>query len=107
MVRRRAQLRTRAAEDIDHVVRHLAQTGGEAAAIAFIDALQHGIGQLLRSPALGSLRFAYELGIPDLRALPLRKVPYLVFYVEQNEVIDVWRVLHARRDLPATLALDD
>ena len=32
---------------------------------------------------------------------PLRKYPYLVFYVEQADHIDVWRVLHMKRDIPA------
>lgn len=29
--------------------------------------------------------------------------PYLVFYVEQPGHLDVWRVLHARRDIPSWL----
>jgi plasmid stabilization system protein ParE len=27
-----------------------------------------------------------------------------VFYVEREHEIDVWRVLHSRRDIPTTLA---
>jgi toxin ParE1/3/4 len=33
----------------------------------------------------------------------LKRYPYLVFYVVQDDHIDVWRVLHAHRDIPAWL----
>ena len=32
-----------------------------------------------------------------------RGFPYLVFYVERGADIDVWRVLHGARDIPAWL----
>ena len=34
-------------------------------------------------------------------AWPLRRYPYFVFYVEREDHLDVWRVLHAQRDIPA------
>ena len=52
-------------------------------------------------PAVGSPRFAFELRLEGLRAWPLRRYPYLVFYVEREDHLDVWRVLHAQRDIPA------
>jgi toxin ParE1/3/4 len=50
------------------------------------------------------LRFAWELDSPDLRCWPLARFPYLVVYVEHADHIDVWRLLHTRRDIPRTLA---
>jgi hypothetical protein len=50
-------------------------------ALGFIDAVERAISQISRS---GSLRFSYELGIPHLRARPLDRFPYLVFYVAAN-----------------------
>ena len=35
------------------------------------------------------------------RFWPLGRYPYLVFYIERDEQIDVWRVLHEKRDIPA------
>ena len=29
--------------------------------------------------------------------------PYLIFYIERDGHVDVWRVLHALRDIPAWL----
>jgi toxin ParE1/3/4 len=34
----------------------------------------------------------------------LKRFPYLVFYSERSDAIEVWRVLHGRRDIPAWLA---
>ena len=33
----------------------------------------------------------------------LKGYPYLVFYIERDSHIDVWRVLHAQQDIPAWL----
>lgn len=52
---------------------------------------------------------AYELAIPDLRVRPLSSFQNLVFYVISDDVIDVWRVLHTKRDIPSAIAgqIDD
>jgi hypothetical protein len=34
------------------------------------------------------------------------RYPYLVFYVERSDHIDIWRVLHGQRDIPAWLLND-
>jgi len=51
-------------------------------------------------PESGSLRYAYELGLPDLRSISLKQYPYLVFYRDHTGYVDVWRVLHAKLDIP-------
>ncbi len=61
---------------------------------------------IARHPGTGSLRYAHELDLAGLRFWPLRRYPYLVFYFPQPDHIDVWRVLHGARDLPAWLAGD-
>jgi toxin ParE1/3/4 len=55
---------------------------------------------LLKARAV-SLRYAHELDVPGLRCWPLRRYPHLVFFVERDDHIDVWRILHAERDIPA------
>ncbi|AGL84047.1 hypothetical protein PFLCHA0_c22760 [Pseudomonas protegens CHA0] len=49
-------------------------------------------------------RYAHELDLPGVLCLPLKRCPYLVFYVERDDYIDVWRVLHGMRDFPEWLA---
>ena len=61
----------------------------------------------LKSSIAGSPRFSYELGLPGLRAYALQRFPYLVFYVEREDFVDVWRVLHGHRDIPAWLSEQD
>ena len=97
MTKREANLRSRAASDIDETVAYLrgdAGDAGDAVALAFIDALENGINHITRSPNAGSLRFGYELGIPELRTWGLRRFPYVIFYMPLGDRIDIWRVLH-------------
>ncbi len=93
--------RTLALGDIDQAITHYLEQDAAAAALGFVDALEHAYTHISKHPATGSPRYAHELGIPDLRSWPLSKYPYLVFYVEQPDHIDVWRVLHMKRDIPA------
>jgi toxin ParE1/3/4 len=101
------RLRRRAADDIDTAVACLLTKGGTSVASKFVNAIEAALVHVGRHPHGGTLRFSYELDIPHLRAWPLAQFPYLVFYVERDHEIDVWRVLHTRRDIPATLADDD
>jgi toxin ParE1/3/4 len=96
--------RTLALGDIDQAIRHYVEQDVAAAALAFVDALEHAYAHISKHPGTGSPRYAHELGIPELRSWPLSKYPYLVFYVERADHIDVWRVLHMKRDIPAWLS---
>lgn len=94
-------LRERAQQDIDGAVEHYLAEAGRAVALDLIDALQDTCRRIGERPASGSPRYAHELDIPGLRVLPVGKFPYLVFYVDGETNIDVWRVLHGARDVPA------
>jgi toxin ParE1/3/4 len=97
------RLRQLAAADLEDASDCYRREGGERVALEFIDTVERGMKRISRSPQLGSLHFAYELGIPDLRAWPVQRFPYVVLYVVGDEEIDVWRILHTRRDLPAAI----
>ncbi|MCV2365740.1 type II toxin-antitoxin system RelE/ParE family toxin [Paucibacter sp. DJ1R-11] len=90
-----------ALQDIDEALAYYLGEQAQAAASGFIDALQKAFDHIGRHPATGSPRYAHELNVPGLRSWPLSKYPYLVFYVERSDHIDVWRVLHGHRDIPA------
>lgn len=92
--------RALANRDIDQALDHYLDEGGERVGLGFIDALEKAYRHIARHPASGSPRYAQELDLPGLRAWPLKRYPYLVFYVERDDHIDVWRVLHSQRDLP-------
>jgi toxin ParE1/3/4 len=90
-----------ARRDVEAAVDHDIREAGPVVALGFIDALQAAYRTIAAHPAAGSPRYAIELALPGLRARALKRYPYLVFYVERDGHIDVWRVLHAQRDIPA------
>ena len=98
------RLRRAAADDIDAAAAYLLTEAGPQVAARFINATEAALAHVGRHPHHGTLRFSYDLDIPALRAWPLARFPYLVFYLERNDEIDVWRILHSRRDLSAALA---
>lgn len=96
-------LRQEAVEDTEAAIDHyLAECGSDVAG-AFIDALEQAYRHLADHPASGSPRYGTELGIADLRRWALSSFPYVVMYVERDDHVDVWRMLHGRRDIPASL----
>lgn len=72
-------------------------------ALAFIDDVEEAYQHIQQFPVSGSLRYAYELSLPELRVWSCNKYPYLIFYVDYPSQIEVWRVLHSSRDIPASL----
>lgn len=88
-------------QDIDQALPHYLDEGADRAALGLIDALERAYAHISRHPATGSPRYAHELSLPGLRTWPLTRYPYLVFYLERPDHIDVWRVLHMRQDIPA------
>lgn len=104
MAARFVRLRERAATDIDGAVAYYFGEAGPKVAEQFVDALERTVTRIGRSPQSGSLRFSYELEIPDLRVRPVARFPYLLFYVFDDEAVAVWRILHTRRDIPSAIA---
>ena len=92
--------RERANRDVDEAVDLYLRSAGETVALAFIDDLERAYAHVAQHPSSGSLRVAYELGLPGLRAWPLTQHPFVIFYRERADHIDIWRVLHGARDIP-------
>lgn len=95
--------RALANHDVEEAIDFYLIEAGEKVALGFVDALEQAYAHMARHPAAGSLRYAHELNLPGLRTWPLQRYPHLIFYLERAEHIDVWRVLHGKRDLPAWL----
>jgi toxin ParE1/3/4 len=92
-----------ASRDADLAIDHYLSEDAPHAALGFIDALEQAYAHIGRAPGTGSPRYAHELNLPGLRFWPLSRYPYLVFYVEHDKHIDVWRILHGRRDIAASI----
>lgn len=99
--------RERANRDVDDAVAYYLNEASEAVALGFIDALEQAYSRISRHPTAGSPRYAHELNLPNLRVWQLTRHPHLVFYVERPDHVDVWRVLHGQRDIPAWMQEPD
>lgn len=100
-----------ARRDLDEAIDRYLGEAGKKVALDFISALELAYRFISRHPEAGSPRYAHELDLPGLRSWPVKRSPYLVFYVERADHIDVWRVLHGKRDIPRSMrepeSLDD
>ena len=74
---------------------------GRANGERFLAAVDASLARIAHHPSIGSTRYALPLQLADLRFWPVDGFPYLVFYIERDDRIDVWRVLHEKRDIPA------
>ena len=93
--------REQANRDIEDAIAYYLGEGAQSAALGFIDELEEAYLHISRYPGTGSTRYAHELNLPGLRFWTLTRFPHMVFYFEQSDCIDVWRVLHGQRDIPA------
>jgi toxin ParE1/3/4 len=100
---KRVVLRTRADRDIDEAIDFYLGESAPHAALKFIDALEQALGDIERHPAIGSTRYATELDLPGLRCWRLKGYPHLVFYIEREVYVVVWRILHGSGDIPVWL----
>jgi toxin ParE1/3/4 len=93
-----------AAQDIQEALDYYMAQPDPLLVEGFIGEFEKVIRHIQRHPGTGSPRYAQALGLPGLQVWSLKRFPYLVFYVEKIQHIDVWRILHAKRDIPAWLA---
>ena len=100
---KRLVFRAASREDAKAIADHYWEAAGEQIALRFIDALQHTYLSIEKNPLLGSMRYSVVANMPGLRSRRIPRFPYLVFYAVEEERIQVARILHERRDLPAIL----
>jgi toxin ParE1/3/4 len=88
--------------DIENAISHYVV---EAAHVVdrFIDSLERAVAHIEKHPGTGSPRYAHELNIPQLRFWQLTSFPYALFYVEHDNHLDIVRLVHMSRDIPASL----
>lgn len=93
----------RAERDIADATDNYRGEGGTALAEQWAQSLGAALRHVGAHSASGSPRYADVLAMPGLRFWRVRRFPYLIFYVDRASQVDVWRVLHAHRDIPAWL----
>ncbi|MGV3656070.1 MAG: type II toxin-antitoxin system RelE/ParE family toxin [Noviherbaspirillum sp.] len=69
----------------------------------FLDDFYALLLRLELHPGIGACRYAHLLPDHSLRFGQLAHFPFLVFYRWNEVLVDILRILHERRDLPAEL----
>lgn len=93
--------REQARADVQEAIDYYMSEAGADLAVGFVNALEQTFSLIAEMPAAGSPRWSHELNLAGLRSRGLKTFPWLVFYMEREDHIDVWRILHAARDFPA------
>ena len=102
--RRRLRFREAALADVEAAVRWYAEHASEAVVDGFLAELDVAYAHITRHPGTGSPRWGHALNLPGLRHWSLKRFDHLVLFFERAEHIEIVRVLHAARDISATLA---
>lgn len=96
-------LRTTADRDIAAAIAHYQAEAPATLILQFITGIESAFRHIAQFPGSGSPRFGLALNLPGLRSWPVEGFPYLIFYTETTTPLDVWRVLHAERDVPTSI----
>ena len=92
-----------AVQDEEEIIRYYEQTSSEQIALTFINALDQAFSQLSRYPHMGSPRPEYDLNLDGIRSWSLKRFPHLIYYEIQHDHIELWRILHPKRDITQTM----
>ena len=95
--------RRRADDDIETAVAYYLNEAGAEVATDFADQLEKSLRKISRQPAIGSARYGHLVQIPELRHWPVKGFPYLLFYIEKENHIELSRVLHSSMEIPSWL----
>ena len=100
---KRAVQRALAQQDIGDAFDHYLSVASAVIATDFVLEFDACMQHIERFPGSGSLRYAELLDVDGLRFVIVNRYPYLVFYFERPDHLDVVRVLHQLQDIPAAL----
>ncbi len=95
--------RVSAEDDLDRAYDHYLATAGIDVTIDFLHDFDRAVAHISRFPETGSPRYGFDPGLSGIRFWPMKSFPYLIFYIETEHQIDVWRVIHGRMDISTEL----
>lgn len=92
-----------AENDLDSACDYYLTTACVDVAVGFLQDFERAIAHISEFPGTGSPKYGYESSLAGIRFWPMEKFPYLIFYIETDQHIDVWRVIHGSRNISAEL----
>ena len=99
MTRKPVVPRILAEDDLDRACSHYLATAGTDVAVDFLQDFDDAIDFISEFPGSGSPKYGYEPSLAGIRFWPMKKFPFLIFYIETEQYIDVWRVMHSGMDI--------
>ena len=87
-------------QDIHSVINYYIDQQAAKAGSEFLVALEKAYNFIGRFPDVGSRRLGIAMRLPELRTWPLTKFPYSFIYMWDVIGIDIFRLLHHKRDIP-------
>ena len=88
-----------AVEDVDDAIDYYRERGGPSLGEAFATEIVDVYIRLGLHPHIGSPRPSYELEMSGVKCWSLNRFPHLVYYQVTADHVELWRVLHPRRDM--------
>ena len=101
-----AVLRPQASRDQQGEARYYRNEAGTRLAVRLVKATNAALDQIELDPGIGSPVLGRRLNIPGLRTWQVAKFPLLWFYFEQDDHLDVVRLLGERQDVAAILGAE-
>ena len=95
-------VRPRAGREIDDAAAYYAALNADLGASVY-DEVDVALEILAEDSSIGSPRYSHIIQDVRLRVWPIARFPYLIFYLDHDELVEVVRFLHTHRDLPAAL----
>ncbi len=95
--------RVLAEEDLDRACDHYLANAGVELVVDFLHDFERAVAHISRFPDAGSPKYGFEASTAGIRFWPMKKFPFLIFYIETENQIDVWRVMHGNMDIAAEL----
>ena len=80
MTSKRVVPRSQADRDLKDAIDYYIDAGANDAALGLVDAVEVAYAGISSHPGSGSPRYGQALNMPGLRAWPLSRYPYLVFF---------------------------
>lgn len=97
------RIRPKADNDLDDHINYIAQDNFNAA-LRFLEAVESTYTKIGEFPAIGSPRYTHLHLLENVRVWAIKGFEnHLIFYIERQDYIDIIRVLHSARDIPALL----
>ena len=95
----RIVIQPEASAGLDTATDYYVQAGSLAVAERFITEFETACAYLAERPGIGSLRFAYLMPDAELRTWSLTRFPFRLFYVVEDDVLNILGVEHESRNI--------